>query len=273
MVQALHLFSTNEEYQDITTTDLRYIICPNLVANLILKTNAKGKDRIALLDESDIYLSSFIDLCECYGFPFEFPSEAPVGLSQEAARQRKIDSFRHKKKLEASLLDLQKDGEESETRELAFIGIELSLIDAFEQKRHLSDEKEMILYSLSNAPKSNEISQLEKVDFRMNQMNLGASGSLLDSKGRPNMPFVITSKRHQVQESVFRPGHNLPTMSIEDYLDREMARGNFLSSKDNEPPKEIDEDRQTDQQVYELRATDEFKDLNPRGWGNRKNKG
>ena len=41
-------------------------------------------------------------------------------------------------------------------------------------------------------------------------------------------PFVITSKREEMRSGVFRPSWNLPTMTIEEYLDLEAERGNIL---------------------------------------------
>lgn len=53
-------------------------------------------------------------------------------------------------------------------------------------------------------------------------------GPLLSKEGRPLQPFVITNKRQQLKDQVFQPGHNLPTMTIDEYLQQEMDRGNFI---------------------------------------------
>lgn len=61
-------------------------------------------------------------------------------------------------------------------------------------------------------------------------------------------------------------------MSIEEYLDREMERGNFLSSKDQPPPKKHEDEMTLDEQdteLYRVRDFDQFKDDNPKGWGNK----
>jgi hypothetical protein len=65
-------------------------------------------------------------------------------------------------------------------------------------------------------------------------------------------------------------------MSIEEFLDREIERGNFLSQKDTPPPKKHEDDmnaQEYEQELYRVRDFDDFKDANPRGWGNRMNKG
>jgi hypothetical protein len=47
---------------------------------------------------------------------------------------------------------------------------------------------------------------------------------------KPLRPFVISNRgREEIQKQVFRPGHNLPTMTIDEYLELERQRGNILS--------------------------------------------
>lgn len=100
-------------------------------------------------------------------------------------------------------------------------------------------------------------------------------GPLLNSDGKILRPFVVAS-REAIRQGVFRPGHNLPTMTVEEYLDKEIERGNFLSGGTKEPEKQVADDNDEaaiDAETYKARDWDEFKDANPRGWGNRHNKG
>src|SRR5690606_21764862 len=98
------------------------------------------------------------------------------------------------------------------------------------------------------------------------------TGPLMDTQGRPLRPFVITNKRQELMKGVFRPGHNLPTMTIDEYLEQEGRRGNILSGG-TEPPKkkEIDDNDEAaiDAETIKARNWDDFKDENPKGWGNR----
>lgn len=99
-----------------------------------------------------------------------------------------------------------------------------------------------------------------------------ATGPLMDPQGRPLRPFMITNKRNEMMKGVFRPGHNLPTMSIEEYLDQEMERGNFLSGGTEEPKKKEADDNDEaaiDAETLKAREWDNFKDDNPKGWGNK----
>lgn len=52
------------------------------------------------------------------------------------------------------------------------------------------------------------------------------------SRDPPKEPFKtihFPDKRALMQQQVFQPGHNLPTMSVEEWAEREMAAGNFIS--------------------------------------------
>lgn len=76
-------------------------------------------------------------------------------------------------------------------------------------------------------------------------------------------PFKLVKDRQQVAADVFRPGYNLPTMTIDEYLDLEMKRGNIISSKDSSSEKaQPDEDSEAylDMQLKKEREFDEFKD-------------
>lgn len=99
-----------------------------------------------------------------------------------------------------------------------------------------------------------------------------ATGPLMDPQGKPLRPFVITNKRTEMMNGVFRPGHSLPTMTIDEYLQQEVERGNVLSGGTEEPKKkEIDDNDEEalNAETIKARNWDDFKDDNPKGSGNR----
>ena len=118
----------------------------------------------------------------------------------------------------------------------------------------------------------------EKLDFtRPNTLRGMHSGPLLDKSGKPLRPFTLLDKRQRLQEGVFRPDHNLPTMSIDEYLEEERRRGGIIDGggdKSGVRP-EIDEDdmAQVDEETMKDRRWDDFKDNNPKGVGNTLNRG
>jgi immunoglobulin-binding protein 1 len=118
----------------------------------------------------------------------------------------------------------------------------------------------------------------ERLDGPTTLGGLGRRGGpLLDPKGRPIQPFTLLDKKSQMQAGVFRPGHNLPTMSIDEYLDEERRRGGIIESggNANATQPEPDEDNMAEQDAATMKARewDEFVEANPKGAGNTINRG
>lgn len=134
------------------------------------------------------------------------------------------------------------------------------------------------------------------------------AGPLMDDNGKPLRPFTITasddkpgavtaqdgpdlSARERLRQEVFRPGHRLPTMSIDEYLEEERRRGNIIEgggekSMTDPTPRESralraqGEDSGTaaaeeaeEEKRREAIEWDEFKEANPKGAGNTMNRG
>ena len=99
---------------------------------------------------------------------------------------------------------------------------------------------------------------------------------MLSKEGKPLQPFTLLDRRTQLQQGVFRPGHNLPTMTIDEYLDEERRRGNIIEGGGQSATQEVvDEDDmdKADEETMKARAWDEFTEANPRGSGNTLNRG
>ncbi|KAF8205785.1 TAP42-like protein [Mycena galopus ATCC 62051] len=118
-------------------------------------------------------------------------------------------------------------------------------------------------------------------------------GPLLDPTGKPLRPFTIlpsgSSDRARMAAQVFGPGHRLPTMSIDEYLQIEQERGNILTgggpgsenalteSEQLAVDAEMDGSKDGAEKEEMKRLKDEkwaqFTDENPRGAGNTMNRG
>ncbi|KAJ7256502.1 TAP42-like protein [Mycena haematopus] len=118
-------------------------------------------------------------------------------------------------------------------------------------------------------------------------------GPLLDPTGKPLRPFTIlpsgSSDRARLAGQVFGPGHRLPTMSIDEYLQIEQERGNILTgggpgsenalttSEQLAVDAEMDGSRDGAEKEEIKRLKDEnwaqFTDENPKGAGNTMNRG
>lgn len=88
-------------------------------------------------------------------------------------------------------------------------------------------------------------------------------------------PFVLTSKRDQLAQGVFRPDHSLPTMSIDDYLTEEIQRGGIqVPQEDGTQKREQrvkslrEEEEEEDRETMKKREWDDYTESHAKGSGN-----
>lgn len=173
-------------------------------------------------------------------------------------------------------------------RNLYLAEISLSVNRAFSSLDMITQELDILSHMRqAPAPSSPPMDQRERtrpdgyserLDGPMTLAGLGKRGGpLLNSSGKPLQPFTLTDKRTQLQQGVFRSGHNLPTMSIDEYLEEERRRGGIIEGggNANAPQPEPDEDNidEVDAATMKARQWDEFVEANPKGAGNRLNRG
>jgi immunoglobulin-binding protein 1 len=118
----------------------------------------------------------------------------------------------------------------------------------------------------------------DKLDPPISQLLKGGrSGPLLSKEGKPLQPFTLTDRRTQLLAGVFKPGHNLPTMSIDEYLEEEKRRGGVIEGggeKSGQAPEPDEDDiEKADAETMKAREWDEFTEANPKGSGNTLNRG
>ncbi|KAK1236400.1 Type 2A phosphatase-associated protein 42 [Marasmius sp. AFHP31] len=213
----------------------------------------------------------------------------------------------------SSQTDEQEDEEDSQTesilREATLLLIRLCFAQAHSQLQSMDQELELLRTApprIAPPPRPAEDSQEARKDKQnANEQDMwkldapavsggpDGKGPLMDSAGRPLRPFTIlpsgAADRARLQAQVFRPDHNLPTMSIDEYLEVERQRGKFISgggpaseaalttSEQLALDSEMDGTREGEEKAEAKRQKDEnwavFTDENPRGAGNTMNRG
>jgi immunoglobulin-binding protein 1 len=240
-------------------------------------------DRIEMLELAISHYQIFIDRCEDYGL---YQPKLLKPADAAASRMQKIARYKEEKATRAKIADLhdrisrmkiiseegEEDDVESVERELTLAEISLSLTTTAEDLGIARDEVLLLKNAPPLPPREEEREAgLAGYSERLDMLPL-RSGPLISPDGKPLRPFVITSsKRQEILEGVFRPGHNLPTMSLDDYLDAEFERGNIISGGGPQAEIEVVEESEEVEEaaMYKARAWDDFKDANPRGWGNK----
>ena len=116
----------------------------------------------------------------------------------------------------------------------------------------------------------------ERLDSPISQLSQ-LQGPILDKNGRPLRPFTLLDNRQRFRDGVFRPDHNLPTMSIDEYLEEERKRGGIIEGGGEKsglrPEPNEDDIEKADEETMKARAWDEFQEANPKGSGNTMNMG
>jgi immunoglobulin-binding protein 1 len=108
----------------------------------------------------------------------------------------------------------------------------------------------------------------ERLDSRSMLSAATNSGPMLSAGGKPLRPFTLLESRQTLKDGVFRSGHNLPTMTIDEYLEEERARGGIIEgggeASGRSPTPDEDNYEKGDAETMKAREWDEFVESNPK---------
>lgn len=310
LVSELSIFSPNESADDIATTSLPYLLISYHLAEVIQKTpTTSPAERLGIVKKAKAAYESFLGLLDRYELLhgeyaklYERYNEdadhftTVVGADAAAKRNSKIQNFKAEKALKEKLSLLKRNprylehGDEELVRQVYLTNVEFCTHMAFQDLESLNRELEMLALAppapppqttlpddpRRRAPGQHADGYSERLDAPLTSL-LGQKGPLLSKDGKPLKPFTIVGMRQDLKKDVFRPGHNLPTMSIDEYLEEERRRGNIIEgggeASFNRPEPDEDNIEKADEETYKARQWDEFKEDNPRGAGNTLNRG
>lgn len=301
----ISLFSPNESLEDITSGDLQFLALHYHVAELCMKINGHNRKEtlhaaqrhyeqyLKQLDNYDILEKSDASMLEAYK---ESPDTFSTAQTKDPATKRdiKIRRFKEEKTLKQKLEYLRKNPSVLQNDDDAYRELQLTNLAYYTHQTFASLEsigQELHILSLAPPGPPPDYSQPRPEDARdrdrksdgfserldSQHLSAGMKGPLLDSSGKPLRPFTLLGKRQEVADGVFRPGHTLPTMSIDEYLEEERKRGGIIEGggeKSGIKP-QVDEDDYeiADRETMKAREWDEYKEANPKGSGNTINRG
>lgn len=304
-VHSLALFSPNEGIEDASTSSLRYLVLHHTIAELLQRTPFSGPKhrRLVLQSARDAY-ERFLALVDAYALVSgphakmleryrddeEKFAVVPSHSDPAAKREAKISNLKADKALREKLDTLRQnpgyvERDEEAVRQVYLMEVQWRIHKTFEGLDSLNREKEMLDMApeeeIDDPRRGAEEESRGGVDptlrldepFQKSLLNRG--GPLLSKQGRPLQPFTLVGSRTDLARGVFRPGHNLPTMSIDEYLEEEKRRGGILEGGTDPPRNVVDEDdmEAVDRETYKAREWDDYKDDNRRGAGNTLNMG
>ena len=177
-------------------------------------------------------------------------------------------------------------------RDLHIANINLSTHKTFQSLDMISQELQLLAFAPPPSHPVHEVQTADererdgrqrdgysdKLDYPLSQLAAsGKAGPILSKDGKPLKPFVLLDQRQRIQEGVFKPGHNLPTMTIDEYLEEEKRRGGVIegggAQSGLQPEPDEDNVQKTDEATLKAREWDDFKEENPKGSGNTLNRG
>ncbi|KAI9469094.1 MAG: TAP42-like protein [Benjaminiella poitrasii] len=310
LVSKLHLFSENEIMEDINTNDLKFLLTSAYLGELTLKLTGPDTNRRTILETSREYIRHFLSTCQDHALiqtkeditlleqlSYKSNNSKQASFNPQQQREQKIARFKREKAVKDQIRDLRQQLDEvnnsndksNEDRDVDDVErewiqalIELEIIKALEswhgieQELMMVKEMEIMREMRERSGKDLNNESLEGHQSMPRQEKWGKDKPILSKEGRPLQPFVIMSKREQLKNQVFGYSHNLPTMTIDDYLEQERQRGNIIEGGGEPPEKEPIDDNDyeaQDAETMKKREWDEFVEANPRGAGNRMNKG
>ncbi|KAI9801797.1 MAG: hypothetical protein M1825_003170 [Sarcosagium campestre] len=295
----LALFSRNESVEDIATADLPYLLIDFHLAELTLRNNisdrksvlhvARGHHEAYLnrLDSYDVLSSGEKKMHEKY---LDLPDSFSTSSTTDAAarRESKIARFKDERVLKQKLEYLRQNprvlqDDDSSQRDLYLTDIKLCTHQSFATLESIAQELEILGMAPPGQPpgsgpperdirerngdRSNTYS--DRLDPPISQLlSNGNAGPILSKDGRPLKPFTLLDSRDRLRQGVFKSGHNLPTMTIDEYLEEEKRRGGIIEGGGEQSglKPEPDEDNllKADEETMKAREWDEFTEANPK---------
>lgn len=302
IVRQLSLYSDNETLEDLNTADLRFIDLEYHLSHLLQQRRHDSKTRLLLLERCVNLLKMFLQRCVDYSLV----SEAVLSAIRKALsgsegfvssvnandrRTAKIQRYKLEKDLERqvqlfvgtdeetvrsrTLLSIRLSAERS-MQELEALSMEISMLELM-RKEQIESDKSVPRSDRDPLERPGDQRVIDGADWRIDR----PEQPMLDGRGKVMRPFVITSTKQDLRAGVFGPDHSLPTMSIDEYLELETARGGIISSKDTglgpqtgtTRPQYAEKERLEEEERRKAIAWDEYTEQHTKGQGNTMNRG
>ncbi|XP_008831586.1 immunoglobulin-binding protein 1b-like isoform X1 [Nannospalax galili] len=286
MLSQLDLFSPNEDWEEIASADLKYLMLPALQGALTLKLLGAGQRLDHLQQAREHFLTFLTQMHNYHVADFELPwagssspEEGQAATSSPAERslvamasqrQTKIQRYKRKKEVEERLSGLQSAVESGQAD------------DQLVREYHLLHLRRWVSISLDEI---DSIDQEIKILRERDSFSEVSASYPRPQEKPPLKPFVLT--RSTAQAQVFGAGYpSLATMTVNEwYEQRQKCKalpapevetqptrvGSYRESQQEE--EEEQEKEEHDEARQRLQQWDDWKESHPRGYGNRQNMG
>ncbi|TIA92752.1 hypothetical protein E3P99_00496 [Wallemia hederae] len=263
-----------EKHEELSVNRLRYLLVLYLLPDSLYKSSFVDVDtRRINLDKCVSLYRQYIETLDTIGIEVDYDTSSTT-TDPSLQRDLKIKQFKQQKNLHAQVLEYKEllSDDKSGIFDTIFISLNgsgdedqddddddddilreyiLRLLQYLASQAHSqvhSIEQELAL--LNNIPKEVKDSRTRNTTEATSSDSTWRldtpidPANLLDKHGRPTRPFTIMPRgtqttRQQIAAGVFQPGHRLPTMTIDEYLQDEQERGNIIEgggpASENQP--------------------------------------
>lgn len=306
LVDTSGIFSKNEYLEDISTNYIPLLSCDYYIALIQIIAQSLGvlkgrhqNDRTTTLKDSQ---EKLIDLLKRFHLLGSILNESQaqkiedinngdiksVMLSTQdpaSRRARKIGDYKAQKELQQKLglLNVNKISEDDTTKnQLAELDeeivrqvytdeLKLIALNSFRELEHIIAEililKEKDI-TTSKDPLISKDSRIDHHESKKPSSNERGFSSVMDRQGKILRPFTIKSLRQDLQDKIYGTGQTLPSFTVEQYLDYELANGKRLQEANTD--KILEDSSDDSDEELRQREWDDWKDDNPKGSGNMK---
>lgn len=288
------VFSNNESIEDVNTSEIKFLSLEYYLAQLysqnINPSKVNNLKKSILLYLQYLRNLSNYDLLTKEEFSrYEKLKEDPFEIknlhdSAMLRRDEKIANFKLEQSLTTKIEYLNKlendereyqNADEDEVRSLYVQQLQLFTLKTFDNIRFITQELEI----LQNIPEPKievvEDDEKEKDPTGFTERLETIDKAFLSKEGKILKPFTIV-KREDLKKKVFGTGQYLPTMTVEDYLEQELANGGMVTGGGNageEESSDEDDYEKNDRDTYKAREWDDFTESHAKGSGNTMNRG
>lgn len=300
-------FSDNEELDDYPTSSLKYLYLEYYLGKVYgMSMEIDPSKRISHLQSAKDSYQKYLSTCNNLRLlhddersTIEVENESKRVCSAEEKRSRKIEKYKRQKEAQQQMNSLKRllnkfkdnidSDQDEEVRRLSILQLQSFARDCIDELDIIKEELQLleIRRTMTDPEAQSDLqrmSPLPPVDFYTSNDG-GPSGPGLSILRLNKIGDQVVMHRDQIHGRVFGGGIAPPSMTLEEYADGQMAdakarqeaekqaeEGAVRRQKDLERDGDEDDLSLSDQATVKDREWDEFREENPRGWGNKMGK-
>ena len=302
------IFSSNESVDDVDTEDLHLVTVDYYLGHVLLSMPFKAPaERLAALEKSEASMYKFLLDCERYGLVGkedlesirEMESGSEGDLPPGRARERKIGRLRRQQASSKKMGELKEElrsvldqkssdparavREEGLKREVGLLKVESLAREALNEMSTSSREKEMLARMVQMAGVANPDQEAD-MRVRRSVPEEEANRKGLEVTHISKVNGELEMKRETIRANIFKPTVAPPTMTVEEYGEIAYKKAMERAEREKNAPKPdrrykqlVEDGDEDNEELVDIaskkdRDWDDWKEDNPKGWGNKANK-